>query len=271
MGRYVSRYWHPRFEGPSRRERRGGRYEAYVPDYLAGWAPRLSVDLIATATAAASAVESLNRRASGAGPHPLETFAYVLLRVEAVASSRIEGIELSPRRLLTAEAEHRAGGRSSDLLAAEVLANVEAMEKAILIAAGGGPLRTADLLEVHRLLMSASAHPGLGGRIRDTQNWIGTSGYTPVGASFVPPPPEEVPPLVADLMVYVNRTDLPPLIQAGIAHAQFETIHPFGDGKRPHRARPHPRHPATAGVGRCVRAAHQCSSGPIPPLVHRRA
>ena len=231
MGKCVSRYWHPRLEAPAARERRGGRYEAYVPDHLSGWTPRLSVALVATAAAAASSVERLNRRAVGAAPHPLDTVAYVLLRVEAMASSRIEGIELSPRRLLTAEAEHRAGGRSSDRRAAEVLANVEAMAEAIRLAARGGrSLRTDDLLEVHRRLMSASAHPDLGGRMRTTQNWIGTSAYTPVGASFVPPPPEEVPPLMADLMAYVNRTDLPPLIQAGIAHAQFETIHPFADG-----------------------------------------
>jgi len=230
MGRYVSRYWRPRLEAPLARERRGGRYEAYVPDCLAGWVPRLSVDVIATASAAESAVEALNRRAAGAGPHPLDTFAYVLLRVEAVASSRIEGIEVSPRRLLTAEAEHRAGGRSSDRTAAEVLGNLEAMEEAIRSAARGGPLRTADLLEVHRRLMSALPHPDLGGWIRDTQNWIGASAYSPLGASFVPPPPEEVPALVADLMAYANRTDLPPLIQAGMAHAQFETIHPFADG-----------------------------------------
>ena len=230
MGRYVLRSWRPRFEAPSARERRGGRYEAYVPDYLSGWVPRLSVDVIATASRAESAVQALNRRAAGAGPHPLDTFAHLLLRVEAVASSRIEGIELSPRRLLTAEAERQAGGRSSDRTAAEVLGNLEAMEEAIRLAARGSPLRTADLLEVHRQLMSASPHPDLGGRIRETQNWIGASTYTPLGASFVPPPPEEVPPLVTDLMAYMNRTDLPPLIQAGIAHAQFETIHPFADG-----------------------------------------
>ncbi|MDE0376457.1 MAG: Fic family protein [bacterium] len=201
-----------------------------MPDFLAGWVPRLSVDVIATAGAAESAVEALNRRAAGGGPHPLDTFAYVLLRVEAVASSRIEGIELSPRRLLTAEAEHQAGGRSADRTAIEVLGNLEAMEEAIRSAARSDPLHTEDLLEVHRRLMSASPHPDLGGWIRDTQNWIGASAYSPLEASFVPPPPEEVPSLLSDLMAYVNRTDLPPLIQAGIAHAQFETIHPFADG-----------------------------------------
>ena len=230
MGRYTSRYWHPRFDAPVSRERRGGRYEAFVPDVLQGWSPRLSVGLVTALGEAEAAVATLNRDYSGKTPHPLDAFAHVLLRVEATASSRIEDIELSPRRLLTAEAEHREGGRSSDRRAVEVLANIEAMEEAVRSVSAGRPLRTEDLLVVHRRLMAASMHPQLGGWVRDVQNWIGGSGYTPVGALFVPPPPEEVPALLEDLMAYVNRTDVPPLLQAGIAHAQFETIHPFGDG-----------------------------------------
>ena len=112
----------------------------------------------------------------------------------------------------------------------EVLANIDAMDEAIRLASSGRPLGTDDLLEVHRRLMAASMHPRLGGWVRDVQNWIGASGYTPVGASFVPPPPEEVPSLLADLMAFVNRMDVPPLLQAEIAHAQFEIIHPFADG-----------------------------------------
>ncbi len=230
MGQYISRYWHPRFDAPVARGRRGGRYEAFVPDYLVGWAPRLSLDVVTTAGEAEAALAELNKRYAGRGPHSLDAFSQVLLRVEAVASSRIEAIELAPRRLLTAEAEHREGGRSSDRRAVEVLANIEAMEEAIRLASSGGPLRTEDLLEVHRLLLAPSLHPGLGGWVRDIQNWIGTSPYTPVGASFVPPPPEEVPMLLEDLMAFVNRVDVAPLLQAGIAHAQFETIHPFADG-----------------------------------------
>ena len=230
MGRYVARYWRSRFDASVARKRRGGRYEAYVPDCLSGWAPRLSLELMAAVGEAETAVAALNRRYAGSGPHPLDTFSHVLLRVEAMASSRIEEIELAPRRLLTAEAEHREGSRSSDRRAVEVLANIEAMEEAIRLASGGGPLRSDDLLEVHRRLMAASAHPGLGGWVRDVQNWIGASGYTPVGASFVPPPPEEVPALLEDLVAFVNRSDVPPLLQAGVAHAQFETIHPFADG-----------------------------------------
>ncbi|MCY4369498.1 MAG: hypothetical protein OXF41_08770 [bacterium] len=198
-----------------------------MPDFLVGWAPRLSMDVVATAANAESAVGALNRRALRAEPHPLDTFACMLLRVEAVASSRIEGIELSPRRLLTAEAEQRAGGRSSDRRAVEVLANIEAMEEAIRSATGGGRLRTDDLLEVHRRLMSASARPDLGGWVRDTQNWIGASGYTPVGASFVPPPPEEVTPLLDDLMVYRRRDAAPafvPPISAVLARSRDSYI-----------------------------------------------
>ncbi|MYD40748.1 MAG: Fic family protein [Acidimicrobiia bacterium] len=230
MGRYVSGYWHPRFDAPVTRERRGGRFEAFVPDVLSGWSPRVSVGLVAVLGEAEAAVAALNRSYAAEAPHPLDAFAYVLLRVEATASSRIEEIELSPRRLLTAEAEHREGGRSSDRRAVEVLANVEAMEDAVRLASGGMSLSTDDLLGVHRRLMAASMNPGLGGWVRDVQNWIGGSGYTPVGATFVPPPPEEVPALLEDLMAFVNRSDVPPLVQAGIAHAQFETIHPFGDG-----------------------------------------
>lgn len=230
MGQYVSRYWRSRFDPEVTGERRGGRYEAFVPDRLSGWAPHLSLETVARAREAETAVVHLNEKHADDAPHPLDTFSYVLLRVEATASSRIEEIELAPRRLLTAEAEHRERGQSSDRRAMEVLANVEAMEEAIRIASGSRPLRKEDLLEVHRRLMAASMHPRLGGWVRNVQNWIGGSGYTPVGASFVPPPPEEVPLLLEDLVAFVNRTDVPPLLQAGIAHAQFETIHPFADG-----------------------------------------
>lgn len=85
-------------------------------------------------------------------------------------------------------------------------------------------------MEVHRRLMAASRHPRLGGWVRSVQNWIGGSGYTPVGAAYVPPPPEEVPPLLEDLVAFVNQANVPPLLQAGIVHAQIETIHPFADG-----------------------------------------
>jgi Fic family protein len=72
--------------------------------------------------------------------------------------------------------------------------------------------------------------PEYGGRIRDVQNWIGGSSYNPCSASFVPPPEGEVASLLADLCAFCNSDHLPAVAQAAIAHAQFETIHPFVDG-----------------------------------------
>jgi hypothetical protein len=68
------------------------------------------------------------------------------------------------------------------------------------------------------------------GQVRTRQNWIGRDPYTPAGADFIPPPARHVKTLVDDLCDYLNRQDIPPLIQAAVAHVQFETIHPFVDG-----------------------------------------
>ncbi|MDQ2736463.1 MAG: Fic family protein, partial [Pseudomonadota bacterium] len=69
-----------------------------------------------------------------------------------------------------------------------------------------------------------------GGQIRTEQNWIGGSDYNPCSAAFVPPPPEMVSDLLEDLTAFCNEDSLPAVVQAAIAHAQFETIHPFVDG-----------------------------------------
>jgi Fic family protein len=72
--------------------------------------------------------------------------------------------------------------------------------------------------------------PKIAGVVREQQNWIGGRYQTPVGADFVPPPPDRVASLLEDLAEFINRDDLPATLQAGVAHAQFETIHPFADG-----------------------------------------
>ena len=92
-------------------------------------------------------------------------------------------------------------------------------------------LRGEDLLSYHRQLMQDTGLEAMyAGQHRSSQNWIGGSDYSPRGALFIPPPPEEVSALMADLLQFSRRTDLPTLPQAAIAHAQFESIHPFGDG-----------------------------------------
>jgi Fic family protein len=80
------------------------------------------------------------------------------------------------------------------------------------------------------VLLERASNSQIAGRLRTTQNWIGGNDYNPCGAAFVPPPPTEVDRLLDDLCAFVNGEALPPLVQAAIAHAQFETIHPFEDG-----------------------------------------
>ena len=159
-----------------------------------------------------------------------EALARLLLRTESVASSRIEGLEIGARRLLRADAERRLGEPASDVSAAEVLGNIDAMVFAVDSVAAGDRLSVDLLLEIHRRLLLGTRLAGHGGQLRDVQNWIGGSSFNPCSAEFVPPPPDVVPGLVADLCDFCNDDSLPAVVQAAVAHAQFETIHPFVDG-----------------------------------------
>jgi Fic family protein len=120
------------------------------------------------------------------------------VRKEAVLSSQIEGTQSSLQDLLAAEAQ---------LLSADLPRNVD---------------------EVVNYVRGDRLQPG---ELRTSQNWIGPSGSTLAMASFVPPPPHEVPKALGDLEIFLHATDqLPPLVRIALAHAQFETIHPFLDG-----------------------------------------
>ncbi len=159
-----------------------------------------------------------------------EALSRLLLCAEAVASSRIEGLEIGPRRLLEADALRAAGGTANDVTAAEVLANIDAMAYATQAIDAGDEIHVDHLLELHRRLLGETRLSEHAGRIRTAQNWIGGSAYNPCRAAFVPPPADEVPSLLADLCTFCNDDALPASAQAAIAHAQFETIHPFVDG-----------------------------------------
>ncbi len=156
-----------------------------------------------------------------------EALARLLLRAEAVGSSQIEGLVVGARRLLKAEAL-RDSGRHHDVTAEEVLGAVDAMVWVTESVHAGEKLEVEHLLEAHRRLMAHSANPEFGGEVRYLQNWIG--GRSPAEAYYVPPPAQVVPELLEDLMAFVRESRLPVLAKAGIAHAQFETIHPFADG-----------------------------------------
>jgi Fic family protein len=211
-----------------RSDRQGCTYDAYLPDPLAGWDLTLPGDLAADIADAETAIRDLNE--AGTGHVSLEGLARFLLRAESVASSKIEGLDVGPRRLVEAEAGLAQGGKSTDRVAVEVLGNIAAMESAIELAVQAEGFSVADLLEIHRILMVHSLRPGLGGVVRDRQNWIGGNSYNPCRAVFIPPPPDQVDGLVLDVIEYVNGDEHSPLVQAAIAHAQFETIHPFADG-----------------------------------------
>ncbi|HEY8315015.1 MAG TPA: Fic family protein, partial [Candidatus Baltobacteraceae bacterium] len=158
-----------------------------------------------------------------------EGTARLLLRAESVASSRIEGLEVPARRLLRADYARRADIQQTDDTALEILGNIDAMGYAITEVSRGAPISRALLLETHRLLLGHTK-PAYAGRTRDMQNWIGGNYYNPMGADFVPPTPDMVDALLDDLCAFANGDDLPAVAQAAIAHAHFETIHPFVDG-----------------------------------------
>ncbi len=224
MGRFVERRWEgdPGVHG-GRRARASFNYRAYIPDLIAGLNPAVTFDTAQRVEAAEAAVHALNAGSAVAG---LEAIGPLLLRSEAVASSRIEGYEVSPRNL----AQALIDPRSARGAARTVAANVMAMEEAVAIGDADRPLMRDDLLAIHRALMADAPARLAPGAFRREQNWIGGRLNSPLDARYVPPPEGEVEPLVADLVTFVNRDDLPPVVQAAIAHAQFETIHPFVDG-----------------------------------------
>ncbi|WP_256795566.1 Fic family protein [Terrabacter sp. Ter38] len=157
--------------------------------------------------------------AGGAGE--IAPFASVLLRSESAASSQIENLTSSARAL--AEAEIGEGNRAN---AAVILGNVRTMQAALDLA---GRLDEDAVLAMHRALMAQqSQHPA--GHWREQQVWVGGSPLHPGEAQYVPPVASDVPALMADLVTFMDRDDLPPLAHAALAHAQFETIHPFTDG-----------------------------------------
>jgi Fic family protein len=111
-----------------------------------------------------------------------------------------------------------------------VLGNINAMLYGVERIGSGDEITVDVLLEIHRRLLAGTRLGAHGGRFREVQNWIGGSDYNPCSAYYVPPPPENVHALMGDLCAFCNTDELPAVAQAAIAHAQFETIHPFVDG-----------------------------------------
>ncbi|MEQ8833438.1 MAG: Fic family protein [Miltoncostaeaceae bacterium] len=217
---YVERRWAGDPGAPGGKANRVGfAYLAHVPGEIAGWDPVLRSSVAADVVEVEAAVRGL-----AAHSHLLGALLWPLLRAEAIASSRIEGLAVSHERLaLTA-----AGAGGDDHVARAVLGNLDALRAAL--DRGAEPITTATLTDIHRILLAGTAQEGIAGAVRTEQNWIGGRHPNPRGAAFVPPPPEEVGRLLDDLCRFCERDDLPAVVQAAIAHVQFETIHPFADG-----------------------------------------
>ena len=181
--------------------------------------------VLSPSTEALAARAEARVRALGALPD-MAGIARFLLRSEAIASSRIEGMAPSAHRVALAELAQQEEVRGLSEQARAVARNVTLVRAAVEELSGARPVTADRLLALHRsLLPDSPEHHG----IRSTQNWVGGSSYHPLDADFVPPP-ELVPDLVADLLTYLNGATHAPLIQAALVHAQFETIHPFADG-----------------------------------------
>ena len=151
------------------------------------------------------------------------------VRKEAVLSSQIEGTQSSLQNLLAAEARLNDPDAPSDV--AEVVNYVAAMNHGLERLAEL-PVSVRLIREIHAKLMQGARGGRLTpGELRTTQNWIGPGGCSLKEATFIPPPPQEVPPALSNLELFLHMENPPPaLIQVGLEHAQFETIHPFLDG-----------------------------------------
>lgn len=203
-------------------------YRAFIPARLP---PDPSVRLGGLQAALSRADRELGRLDGSVAtlPNP-DLFVLMYVRKEAVLSSQIEGTQSSLQDLLAAEAQVTgAAGPAKDV--DEVVHYVAAMRYG-LDRLSTLPVSTRLITEIHaRLLDGVRGHHLTPGELRRSQNWIGPGGAPLSEATFVPPPPHVVPEALSDLERFLHRSDdLPLLVRVGIAHAQFETIHPFLDG-----------------------------------------
>jgi Fic family protein len=220
-GREV-RPWRQTVRGGSKADRMLREVTVWLPPQIADrevWLPSALAAQIEECLREIAALDASH------GAH-LGALGTMLLRTESVASSKIEQIEAD----VTDYARALHGVRSNQSAVSMAAATV-ALEELVDSVYGGGDLTLPSLLRSQGALMHDDpAEATYAGRTRDMQNWIGGSDHSPRNALYVPPPPETVDGHLEDLVAFTNRDDLSAMVQAAIAHAQFESIHPFTDG-----------------------------------------
>jgi Fic family protein len=198
--------------------RQSGEYRAAVPAVITDLAVTLPSDVLANAEEASNEIARFDSELGD----EIAPFASVLLRTESAASSNIENLTASARAIAEAEAL----GDTSRRNAALIVGNTEAMKAAIALA---DRIDGKAILAMHEALMHSS-NPGIAGKWRTEQVWVGGGSFGPRGADFVAPQQDRVPAAIDDLIRFTERSDISVLPQTAIAHAQFETIHPLPDG-----------------------------------------
>jgi Fic family protein len=220
---FEDHVWEVADESASRaqRQRNNGPYRSAVTSQIAGWQLALPGQLAADVDDATAALARFDTYATTAlGPGELAPMAAILLRTESTSSSNIEQITAGARQIALAEI-----GESGAENANQIVANVHAMEAALELA---DDLSVHGILQMHALLLARE--PQWAGRYRDGLVWVGGEKFGPRAATHVAPQRDLVEPAMEDLVEFLARRDLPAVAHAAIAHAQFETIHPFADG-----------------------------------------
>lgn len=219
MGSYESRIWIPtrKERGVMHSDLAQGDYSVYVPDDMEAYPSHFSGELMDHLNDSSIHLAKVDAAAQHSG---VENLDRLLSRTEALASSYIEGYNITPQQLLEAEVLG-----TDDDEAQTVVRNREMMDAAMTGMVAAERITADHIMDLQHVLL-----PDLARGYRTVQNWIGGSGSSPITADHVPPAPESVAHHMDDLLEFVNRRKGNPLVNAALAHAQYESIHPFVDG-----------------------------------------
>lgn len=216
----------PEYISNAEHRRQTGTYEAAIPARISDLQAELSSAQYADLEEATSMLrlfDAYTASVLGSKSPTLGPMSSILLRTESASSSQIENLTTSAQQLALAEL-----GESDKVNALTVVGNVRSMESALKLSSN---IDQGAILGMHRELLSRQfGMEDFAGTYRDEQVWIGGDSAGPIGAEYVAPHHSRIPDAMEDLIRFAERDDIPALAQIAIAHAQFETIHPFADG-----------------------------------------